>query len=120
MKHLKLYESFEKEPQIGDYVICEDSLVNARGKRGVHDENDFIDFITNNVGQYIAENNGEYSFSYQFRYVIKYENIPKNIVGYFTNGRFEDVRGMKREEILYFSPNKEDLDLIINAKKYNL
>ena len=44
-----------------------------------------------------------------------------NFTEYHSNMfRFTGCRWFKREEILHFSKNKADLELIISAKKYNL
>jgi len=103
MKHLKYFENIE-EPQVGDYVICEE-LSNLTP--------DICNFISSNIGiiEYTKNDDGETS------YYIKYENVPEDI--FFLTLR-NNKRDMSREEIIHFSKNKEDLEYIINANKYNL
>jgi len=103
MKHLKTYESLSDKPEIGDYVICEDEEIISN--------NTFRPFIKNNIGQIIEidEKPPEYN--------IKYENIPTHLLNdYF----YDDARYFYRKEIKYFSDNKEDLEILMNANKYNL
>jgi len=115
MKHLKNFKSIQSTPQINDYVICKEETYCVDDR--------LANFINNNIGQ-IAEINkkdGEYP------YVIKYENIPDDIFSYFSdilkNNYKYDIRclrAMDRIEIIHFSKNKEDLETILNANKYNL
>jgi len=119
MKYLKTYEQ-NIEPQVGDYVICEDHLYIRRSGRSI----EFLDFLLNNVGKIIGKNDDEYNFSSQYKYVIEYENIPQNIESCFDENRKNlnkrNVRAMKNSEILFFSPNKKDAETYIEANKYNL
>jgi hypothetical protein len=62
-----------------------------------------------------------------YLYTIKYENIPIEMITYFSNilnsgYEYSDktIRAMKRKEIVAFSKNKEDLEYIISANKYNI
>jgi hypothetical protein len=62
-----------------------------------------------------------------YPYTIKYENIPIEMITYFSNilnsgYEYSDktIRAMKRKEIVAFSKNKEDLEYIISANKYNI
>ena len=98
MKHIKLFtESLKKQPQIGDYVICKDISSNR-----------INEWIKNRIGK-IEEIIEESSFSFVVEYL---ENPSDNNENY--------SRRFNRKEILHFSPNKEDLEMYINANKYNL
>ena len=112
MKYLKAYES-KKGPQIGDYVVCKDSLF---------EEDEMVNFFANNIGRYIKRNTPPYHYALsEFKYIIRYKNVPKDLRSQFEvdiEDRF--IRGMRRDEILFFSSNKEDCEIFINAKKYNL
>ena len=123
MKHLKTYE-FKKEPKIGDYVIVYE-------KRGEIEVNDFY---KNNIGRIVNLNNNEYSdvaayfdLDKEWDYWIKFD-IPKSLFGEVNHLKVEDysnyfikgVRPFDRKEIIYYSPNKEDLEVYIDANKYNL
>jgi len=101
MKHIKTYEASKKTPQIGDYILCKP------------DESNSIvlgDFISNNIGKIISED-------IKNIYDCEYENIPNYIKTVYF---YKDMRLIKNKNILYFSPNKEDLELILKSKQYNL
>lgn len=101
MKYIKAYEKLSDEPQIGDYVLCEINDYDNRLEK----------FTKSNIGQIISKDNSPYP------YRIKYENIPTYLKGRFG---YDNTRGISREEIINFSPNKEDLKALLNAIKYNL
>ena len=108
MNHLQIYEKFfenTKRLNIGDFVICknEDPLT----------PKNIREFIENTIGKYIEYNEDD---GVDFRYIIKYDKPTKEFIEY-ENG-FEYY--CSRNEILYFSKNKKDLELILNSKKYNL
>ena len=109
MKYLRTYEKLD-EPQIGDYVVCMEELSSDKDSLSV------IKFLTNNVGQFIIKNDNSI---FKFFYLIKFENVPKRLSGKFFDGS-KGCRRMSRDEILYFSKDKEDCEIFINAKKYNL
>jgi len=115
MKYIKTYESINKgTPKIGDWVICyeADSIADFMPR---------VIFTRNNIGQ-ITETGGNSPYTY-----VNYFNVPKEIlynikqkyIGFdISDGKFE--RGMLENEIIYWSKNKEDLEAILSAKKYNL
>ena len=104
MKYLKTYEKIN-EPQVGDYVICDEKM---------YDKVNI--FLNNNVGQLISRDPDEYGFKDEYDYIVKYENVPLDIKDYFLS----NVRSFGREEIIEFSSNKEDLEAILDANKYNI
>ena len=109
MKYIKTYENIDSEPKIGDYVICID--------KGQDDE-EFIDFLSNNIGKIVSIGIKLY-ISYD--YVVQYEYIPEEIAYYFhTYNKNKNSRPMNINEIIEFSENKKDLEMYIDAKKYNL
>ena len=112
MKHLKYFDNNNEEPQVGDYVIWEDSTRKVE---------DFQNFICNTIGQIVKiYNDGDYDDD--FPYVIKYENIPYEILAAFSYDDYPEkcTRIMCKEEIIHFSKNKEDLEIILKAKEYNI
>ena len=115
MKYIKHYEAIEEDPQIGDYVICEEFDI-----PGYPEDINIKNFVNNHIGKYIEnlEHNQEYS------YMVQYDDVPKHIKLNFTMGEereiIENARAMCRKEILYFSPNKEELKPYLQANKYNL
>ena len=103
MKYIKTYEQ-NIEPQVGDYVICQD------GSYSVENNYEKKTFISNNIGKIIKYDTGSASYPY----IVYYETAPSN---YFTMGK---TRPMGRNEIMHFSKNKEDCEIYLAAKKYNL
>jgi hypothetical protein len=111
MKYLKTYEKHQVKteydsikPQIGDYVICQEIF-----SRGL-DEKHIINFLKSNIGQYVKKQNTNNS------YIVKYNKIPPELKIRFIKG----LRAFNESEIIHFSPNKEDLELILKTNKYNL
>lgn len=95
MKYIKEYHENKYGdnvllPQIGDYIIAEVEF----------NDKDRQDTINNSIGSLFDINEGE------FGYRTKYEN---------TN----DV-DLTFDEIKYWSNDKEDLEALIQSKKYNL
>lgn len=101
MKHIKSFESLNT-PQIGDYVLY---------KKNNSEIIDIYDFLNNNIGQYIGDKN--------HLMVIKYDNIPFEIEQNYFN-KTKNTINLNPRDIIEFSPNKKDLELILKAKKYNL
>ena len=107
MVHLKLFEEYNNQSdiQVGDYVICDPSNVSESEEMEI--------FIENNIGQYV-----EYDEDYdsEFPYRIYYADAPKSMFGDKHDKHIE----VSKEEIIYFSPNIEDLEIFISVNKYNL
>jgi hypothetical protein len=109
MKHLHSYEhtigDAPTDIQIGDYVICIEK----------DDEKTLLNnFLKNNIGKYIRYNGYMSSFPYD----VEYYNVPEYIIK--DNFAEDGSRYFTREEILFFSPNKSDLEPYIQANKYNI
>ena len=118
MKHIKKFESLD-EPQVGDYVACEESWMFA-----------VSEFISNNVGIL------KFKHDYDYEYAVEYDNIPKEFSYYFDHLNFDhlnfdhleydmgkgsgDCREMIRDEIKFWSKDKSEVEDYIEAKKYNL
>jgi len=104
MKHIKVYDNLDNnEPEEGDYVICKEHSLNKY----------FVLFLENNIGKIIKIND--------YRYFITYDNIPEEcndyFMLYFCNFK---TRDFFKSEIKYWSKNKKDLEIILQANKYNL
>jgi len=99
--------NFEKynKLEIGDYVYCENNDPSA--------PIEFNDYIRNNIGVYIEYDETD---EVDFRYVIKYDKPPKSFLHYQNGDNFY----CGRNEIKHFSKNKEELEILKNATKYNL
>jgi len=118
MKYLRTYE-FNKEPQIGDYVVCKELEI-----YGFDPDNKLIrkvdKFLSENIGQIVK------MIEHPSPYLVQYLSCPYNLAdkafkfGYSFANAMPKCRGMHRDEIIYWSPNKEDCETFITAKKYNL
>lgn len=108
MKYIKKYEQLKKNnPQVGDYVICED-----RGDSSATDN--LLNFIENNIGQIV-----DYKEYYGvIPYEVQYIDRPESLKKYFHDD--DKVRRYSLSEIKFWSKNKIDLEIILSAKKYNL
>ena len=99
--NFKIFEEINQgELEIGDYVICEESI-----------NDNLKDFISNNIGSF----SGFSEKGHPYIYIIKYENVPDFLLerDWFNN----NCRRMCRREIKYWSKNIEDLESILAVKK---
>ncbi len=109
MKYLRLYEDYTSNKKdklrINDYVICinSDSFV----------PDDINYFIENNIGKYVRFDNTP---NIDLRYIIKYDNPPKSFTEYYNR----DFMYFERGEIIDYSTSKDELEIILTSKKYNL
>lgn len=103
MKYLRKFEDLKEEPVVGDYVIIESNdIINLNLKH----------FIENNIGQITK------FFKFDETVLIKYTNVPKDLRIWFSSNA--QIITFKLEYIKYFSNNKEELEVILTANKYNL
>ncbi len=89
----------EGSPEVGDYIIC--SSV-------VPEENVFF---SNNIGKII-----DVKKYYYYPYNLEYDNVPDNLKK--SNGATTFV--CRFNDILYFSKDKEELEYILRANKFNI
>lgn len=109
MKHLKRFEDINEDSlMVGGYVVCNEDL-----NLHYNDEN-IVNFISNNVGQLVDIK--DYRKTHPYAYLVKYENIPDNLLEYFN----KNIRGKTVDNIIYHSKNREDAEVFLNANKYNL
>ena len=112
MKHLKTFEKILipqiEEPQVGDYVICSVDVIFFKNLN---------EFCKYNIGQIIKilEKTGEYLV----RFDDAYNSDINSLILYSTNVDKFDVKFSKRE-IKKFSKDKEELESLVSANKYNL
>jgi hypothetical protein len=104
MKYLKKFEENENEPQVGDYVIC---------KEMKYPDDDFVYFLNTHIGRiknYVNMNDTLYPYEIEFE-----EKLPRSSL---------KSRNFIRNEIIYWSKNKEDvidyIEMMNNINKYNL
>jgi len=79
--------------------------------------NEYRDFIKDNIGQVLSySDNGLVIF-------VKFNNIPRNLIHLFRKiykNEGDYYVDFHTTEIEYFSKNKEDLEIYLDSKKYNL
>jgi len=144
MKYIKKYENMieddHKEPEVGDYVICQDTA--SIGKMNVYfsTKPKFIDYLSNNIGQIVKILTKKYDED-DNEILVKYDNIPTNILSYgfmmidnlkkdveietipdlkILDELYTNITSFEFNEIIYFSNNKSDVETYIQANKYNL
>ena len=100
-------------PNIYDYVLCKE-----------HDSNKYLDlFLENNIGQIIKFN---FISQHYNSFVVEYTNAPTGILDYFYSENSRIYRTMiisdtmMKSDIIKFSSNKQDLEIMIDSNKYNL
>jgi len=115
MKHLKSVENYNKKDiKIGDYA-----LANIHGYRGMGSK-EFMYFINNNIGRIIEIEDPKKIFD---NVSIEYENVPYEIQHPWF--RFDEETGkiFKRTRygtIIVNSENKEDIEIALLSKKFNI
>jgi len=97
----------------GDWVLCDCAY-----------RPEISDFISNNAGKLLSKVKDP-DINRHIRYFVKYWNIPLEFEDYFaswgiTNNKWEGVREFSRENIIFHSKDKEDIEALIAMKKYNL
>jgi len=118
MRYIKTYETLNEslDPEIGDFVICKENIKN----------NSVAEFTSNNIGKLVDIDEVDYSAAH---YIVGYKDVPEKYNDYFRIGTpltelnkesKRLYRRMHRDEIIYWSPNKEDCKAYLAAKKYNL
>lgn len=115
MKYIKKYENITNdEISVGDYV-----LVNLRGYSGISSD-EFLKFINNNIGRIIKIEDPDKKFD---NVSVEYKNVPEYVRHPWfrydedTEKIFKKVRYGR---IITNSKNKEDIERILTAKKFNL
>lgn len=101
----KIFEKLNELPKIGDYVLLDINNYTSSPKI-------WQDFIKNNIGE-IVEIDTEHG-GLSFIYKVKFENIPENVKDTFF------IHYDYINSFLYWSSDKNELEMILNTKKYNL
>jgi len=108
----RIFESNEDEPEVGDYVICyEDGPV--RDTR-------INTFLLDNIGQIIEIDNEDEQEKWKF--LVQFENFSDTYVKahYFNDYNKDGCRKMSKDDIKFWNSDRNMLEAIIIAKKYNL
>ena len=102
----KIYEEINlNEPEIGDYVIAKFSRAD--------DDHPLNLFVTKNIGLITDKT----YYQQRIQYTVKFDDIPKELYFYSTN---HSTLRFYRQDLLQCSKNKEDLEKILIANKFNI
>jgi len=123
MRYLKTYEKHHNEPNEGDYVICQKNDYYI----GVYNNDTLNNFYQTTIGKIIVveeDNTVEYrgrQYNATKTYKVEY-NIPPDKKEFFKQYKQSTITRQlfDRDEILHFSKNREYLETILDANKYNL
>jgi len=115
MKHVKKYEFFTfRDMRSGDYILRKN--VDMQHYKYIFDNSDYekiIDYLSNTIGEICTiytDNKIKVKYKPTQEY-LKFFKYDKNVGYYIT---------LKVKDVLDFSSNKEDLEMIIQSNKYNL
>jgi hypothetical protein len=116
MKILRFNEEKEliNEIEIDDYVVCNEIYAEPLFSEDLTQK--ICDFLSNNIGQYIKFRKA----AFDFKYLIKYENVPYELEDAFFDDAKKNCRRMSKKEIVFWSKNKEYAEAFITSKKYNI
>lgn len=121
MKYLKSFEYNIFDPE---YVIV--NPIGIRSEPTVPKVKEaFYDFINNNVGLVISKRDSFFKNEKNIIYSVAYFNVPKTLKQFFMFDNnyyigYNYYISVKEEKIIKISKNKEDIELYITSKKYNL
>ena len=112
MKYLRKFENYliENGPKIGDYIVVSTTFDSSGLPNNVID---LLFFINNNVGQLIDIR----EINDTNPYVVTY-NFSDNITSQFDYKLMEFY--LTNKDIIFWSSSKENAELYLSAKKYNL
>lgn len=108
MKHLKIFESYNQLPDIGDYVYIHINFYNYLF-------DDISDFLNNNVSKVVDYHTNSSTGEVDGVY-LKFENIPEDLVIYFDY----NIKLFKIEYIFSYGKTIEDAKMKKDTNKYNL
>jgi len=109
----KIYEKLNvNEPEVGDYVICynyETDDVLFRDK-----------FTSNNIGKLMEIQNLNHYNEIEYSYMVKYDFLPDELdwLNFKDLGKY--VLSFYKNDIKYWSKNREDLEMILQTNKFNI
>jgi hypothetical protein len=115
MKYIRLFEEVNiGKPEIGDWIICKSFT--RKTPLQIFDDKDaqLNQFLSTNIGKIVSADSVKTNPP-GWDYEIFYEDAPDWLIDTF----FHPI-GISKEEISYWSKDKEELEYIISANKYNL
>ena len=130
MKYIRTYENIDN-PKVGDYVICKDITSSDEVSKN------FQKFLDENIGQIVSgddinlfivlfdklpsEEILEYAFyTLEHSHVKKLIQLPNIKVHKSETLLYTNLCGFEKKEIVFFSDNREDLEIKISANKFNI
>jgi len=126
----KLYESINiGEPEVGDYVLChleeDDSNEQKITSNFLNKNIGILVKIDKNKDKFEVYDNYKVKFDEEFDYYSQWNNLAISFDNNLSSVEFDDdhvnnVASFYLDEIDHWSKNKEDLEHIVQAKKYNL
>ena len=102
MKYIKTYEN---EPQVGDYVVCEINMPHLP---------ELMNFLSGNIGKLVGI---KANFEMTKEYFVKFMYIPMPIREVLNT---IDLVKLDEYEIIYYSSKKKDCESFIIKNKFNL
>ena len=99
--NFKIFENKYKEPQVGDFVIC-----NMGSSSFLRDNEE-----PQMIGEIIKVDKYDYSIRF-------FQKLPLWLRGISTS--IKDTVWFSRNSIIEWSENREDLEAILDSEKYNL
>ena len=115
MKYIKTFEKLN-EPQVGDYVVCDIS-------DNEYVDEELVNFICNNIG--VVEYVDDRLNNINNKFKIRYKNVPERLEAFFgpdtRPNEWDNVfRYVSNHYIKFYSSNREDCEMYLDSKKYNL
>ena len=119
MKYLKKFETgtihkANIRPKIGDYIVSNWEY---------EYDKEWENYINNNIGQVIKVENKSERVIYQCKYEVSnkfYRKYNVSSLFYEENDRYYINMSFEIFEILKFSSDRKDLEILLTAKNYNL
>jgi len=105
----KIFESEKKFPEFWDYVLCDISDYTMNEK--------LINFVNSNIGQISNLALSKTKDKEQMIYYVRYKNIPVSVEDRFSH---DGVRVFGLSDIIFFGKTKEEVEIKIQTRKYNL
>jgi hypothetical protein len=100
------FEEYAK-PQIGDYVQI----------KTLSTDTYFREFVNNSIGELIDFKTYGLASEYNIDVIVKYDDIPKHLKNWFSHN---NTRQFGMIQIDAFGKTKEDVEIQMQAKNYNI
>ena len=118
MKYLKLFEQQDSEPKVGDYVLIHTNMSKSEYRWIL-----ISNFINNTIGQIVSiipDTTSSYGGIIVGHIEVKYTNIPKGTETWFISLNNTYTRCFNKGQIVAFGKTPEEVEIKLNAKKYNV